>query len=72
MELGEIGTTALLLAVLVAGWLLGRWHRGRVVGRLLAARLAVLEEETERLRVEVDRIDATALLWHPPVPEVER
>ena len=65
MELGEIATAALLLAVIVVSALIGGWL-GRGSLRVMAARVTDLEREVERLAVEVARIDSTALLWQPP------
>lgn len=66
MEIGELGTAALLLAVLVTGIVAWRWC-GRMFGvRLLAGRITSLEREVERLAVELARLDSTAVLWQPP------
>jgi hypothetical protein len=79
MQMEEAVTTALLLAALVVGVLIGRWYRSTTAVRSLAARVTGLEREVERLSsgvtqldIEVARIDASAVLWQsaPVSPDV--
>jgi outer membrane murein-binding lipoprotein Lpp len=64
---GEVASTALLLAAVLVVLLVVGWLRGRRARRdLMAARVAELEAEVVRLGAEVKRLDETALLWQPP------
>lgn len=66
VELGEVGSAALLLAVVVAGIAFGRWQGRWLARRALGRRITGLEREVERLAIEVARLDSTAVLWQTP------